>query len=149
MASAVPAGGVGRHVQAGEEAGDTAAGRRRAGVVPASGAGLPDADQPGSAEGDDRGEKEKRGIESYSARPIRAAEIPRFDAAWNPTLRLSSGARNMSSSPDTHIEGARMGHPAQVRRNLSSGARLGRARAPVPPRAKAIATSSPPSSSKH
>ena len=53
---------MGRHVQAGEEAGDTAAGRRRAGVVPTSGAGLPDADQPGSAEGDERGEKEGAGV---------------------------------------------------------------------------------------
>jgi len=53
---------VGRHIQAGEEAGDTAAGRRRAGVVPTSGAGLPDADQPGSAESDDRGEKEGAGV---------------------------------------------------------------------------------------
>jgi hypothetical protein len=53
---------MGKHVQAGEEAGNFAAGRRRAGVVPARWAGLPDADQPGSAEGDERGDKEGEGV---------------------------------------------------------------------------------------
>ena len=77
-ASAVPAGGVGRHVQAGEEAGDTAAGRRRAGVVPTSGAGLPDADQPGSAEGDDRGEKEGAGVRFLHSR-IKTIRLARCD----------------------------------------------------------------------
>jgi hypothetical protein len=61
-ASAIPAGGVGGDVQAAKEAGDVAAGRRRAGVVPAGRAGVPDADQPGSAKDDDRGEKEGAGV---------------------------------------------------------------------------------------
>ena len=70
---------MGRHVQAGEEAGDAAAGRRRAGVVPTSGAGLPDADQPGSAEGDERGEKEGAGV-----------SVSRKGYGWYPQLTQSN-----------------------------------------------------------
>ena len=58
---------MGWDVQAGEEAGDAAAGRRRAGVVPTSRARLPDANQPGSAEGDDRGAKEGAGVRISTA----------------------------------------------------------------------------------
>ena len=84
---------MGRHVQAGEEAGDAAAGRRRAGVVPTSGAGLPDADEPGSAEGDDRGEKEGAGVRVIpNADSSRNLGRPRQEKGygWYPQLTQSN-----------------------------------------------------------
>lgn len=60
--SAVPAGRLGWHVQASEKAGDAAAGRRCAGVVSTGRAGVPDANQPGSAEGRGGGEEESAGV---------------------------------------------------------------------------------------
>src|SRR5208282_2044652 len=86
-ASAVPAGGVGWHVQAAEEAGDFTAGRGRAGMVPTGRAGLPDTDQPGSAEGDERREKEgarvrirHRPVNRRSKRPLGGRARP--SGAW-------------------------------------------------------------------
>ena len=67
-ASAVPAGGVRWHVQAGEKASDAAVGRRPAGVVSTGRAGVPDADQPDSASSDDRGEKEGAGVSANAGR---------------------------------------------------------------------------------
>lgn len=60
--SAVPAGGVGGHVQTTEEAGDAAAGCRRSGMVPTGRTRLPDANQPGTPKSDDGGEGDGAGV---------------------------------------------------------------------------------------
>ena len=62
-----PAGtdaGLGGTLQADQEAGHTAPGRRCAGLVPKTGAGLPDQDQSGAAEVDDGREEEIGGVGS-------------------------------------------------------------------------------------
>jgi hypothetical protein len=92
-ASAIPAGGVGGDVHGGKEASDVAAGRRRTGVVPAGGAGVPDADQPGSAEGDDRGEKEGAGVKVPPFRPDQKVKLDKSVATRGGSLLGCSPVR--------------------------------------------------------
>jgi len=54
--------GVAGILPADQEAGYLASGRRRSGLVPETGAGLPDQDQPGAAEADAGREKEIAGM---------------------------------------------------------------------------------------